>query len=364
MMTPGVVAISDWSVVSPYGLGKDVFAEGLHGARGTVTQLDVDHWRSAEDRACLVPGFDVREVLGRKGTRTMDRLTGLAVAAIGELLATTGVDDDDARLAATGLVLGTTIGSAQSTMDFIRPSYTADVPYFVDPAQMPNAAMNGVAARSAIWHRLKGPNATVAGGHAAGLHALGYARRLLRSGHATDVVCGGAEEYSTARSWLEHRSRGGERATAVPGEGCAVLMLTAAENAAESAQAELLAVYNSVCLDSDFRQSVRACLLDLLGRAGASPSDVWAASSSDSPGAGTAEKEVVVEVFGSEAAERVAVTELVGDTGCASAGFQIAAILAAAAEDEAAIGKLAVVSSSDRDGTVAGALLRLRGPAC
>ncbi|WP_414941217.1 beta-ketoacyl synthase N-terminal-like domain-containing protein [Amycolatopsis sp. cmx-11-51] len=364
-MTPGAVAITDWSVVSPYGLGNDAFAEGIHTARGTVTRLDLDHWQSAEDRACLVPGFDVREVLGHRGTRTMDRLTGLAVAAIGELLARTGVDNDDARLAATGLVLGTAIGSAQSTMDFIRPSYTADVPYFVDPAQMPNAAMNGVAARSAIWHRLKGPNATVAGGQAAGLHALGYARRLLRSGHVTDVVCGGAEEYSTARSWLDHRSRGGERATAVPGEGCAVLMLTAAENTGGSAQAELLAVHNSVCLDSDFRQSVRACLLDLLGRAGASPADVWAAASSgDSPGAGTAEQDVMVEVFGSEATERVAVTELVGDTGCASAGFQIAAILAAAAEDEAAIGKLAIVSSSDRDGTVAGALLRLRGPAC
>jgi hypothetical protein len=160
-----------------------------------------------------VPDFQVRAVLGKKGTRSMDRVTGLAITTVGRLL-------DDAprnREVATGesaaLVLGTTIGSVQSQMDFVRDSFTGERPYLVDPARFPNAVMNCAAGQSAIWHRLKGPNTTIAGGRAAGLYALNYTRRLLRFGRAGTVLCGAVEEFSTERSWLGRHTREAEGAT-------------------------------------------------------------------------------------------------------------------------------------------------------
>ncbi|QWF84496.1 beta-ketoacyl synthase N-terminal-like domain-containing protein [Amycolatopsis sp. CA-230715] len=357
------VAITDWAAVSPFGIGRDAFANGIREAKGTAAALDPERWPTAEDRACLVPGFEVREVLGNAGTRTMDRFTGLAVAAIGDLLRRWAGDPDTGDRAETGLVLGTTMGSAQSTMDFVRPSFTAIAPFFVDPAQMPNAVMNCAAARSAIWHRLTGPNATVAGGHSAGLHALGYARRLMRYGHAAHVVCGAVEEYSAARSWLEHHTRDGARAAAAPGEGCAVLMLE--EPGAEAPLADVLDVVSEACLDEDFGRAVRTCLRELLDRSGARAEEVWAASVSDAPGpAGEQERDAVRELFGDGPVERVPVAGLIGDTAAASGAFQIAAVLAVAEEDTGAAGRLAAISSVDGDGTVSAALLRLRGRAC
>ncbi|MFJ9887207.1 hypothetical protein ACIQRW_15240 [Streptomyces sp. NPDC091287] len=78
--------------------------------RTTDAAVDTERWRVPETRAHLVPGFEVRQTLGKKGTRSMDRVTGLTVAAVGNLLE----QDDATRESATGeraaLVLATTTG--------------------------------------------------------------------------------------------------------------------------------------------------------------------------------------------------------------------------------------------------------------
>lgn len=175
----GRPVITAWSAVSPYGIGRAVFAEGLRERRGTVTELGPEHGSTPDGVGCVVPAFGIRDVLGKKGTRSMDRVTGLAVTAVGSLLD----DADRNRAVGTGegaaFALGTTTGSAQSMMDFTRDSLTGEQPFFVDPARFPNTVMNCAAGQSAIWYQLKGPNATIAGGRTAGLHALNYSRRLL-----------------------------------------------------------------------------------------------------------------------------------------------------------------------------------------
>lgn len=139
----------------------------------------------------------------------MDRVTGLAVTAVGSLL------DDGERNRAVGtgegaaFALGTTTGSAQSMMDFTRDSLTSEQPFFVDPARFPNTVMNCAAGQSAIWYQLKGPNATIAGGRTAALHALNYSRRLLGSGRARTVLCG--ERRSSRRPRLAGAPRVGRR---------------------------------------------------------------------------------------------------------------------------------------------------------
>ena len=195
--------ITAWSAVSGYGHGRAAFTEGVLAGRRTAAGLDPGRWPAPgpEPKAGLVPQFDPRTALGRKGTRTMNRVTGLAVAAVGEL-----ADDPAADKAGLALVLGTTTGSVQSMMDFTRASLTGERPFDVEPAVIPNSVMNCAAAQCAIWHRIQGPNITLAGGRPSGLLALAYARRLLLAERADAVLCGAAEEYSPARSWLDRKS--------------------------------------------------------------------------------------------------------------------------------------------------------------
>lgn len=357
----GRPVITAWSAVSPFGIGRTVFAEGVRERRSTVAALGADGAGGPRDEACVVPAFDVRAVLGKKGTRSMDRVTGLAVTAVGALL------DDAERNRAVGtgegaaLALGTTTGSAQSMMDFTRESLTGDQPFFVDPARFPNTVMNCAAGQSAIWYQLKGPNTTIAGGRTAGLHALNYSRRLLAAGRAQTVLCGAAEEYSTARAWLEHHSGDGAQAPPL-GEGCAVLLVepAAGDDAGQPVLAEILAVELGVVLRDDVAGSLVACLRGALRRSGVGITEIVAVARSGAPGAeGDAEAAVVGELpAGVEAADLTQVG-LIGDTGAASAAFQTAALLAHAEDDPAVAGKVGLVTSVDRSGTVGCALLRL-----
>ncbi|HEY7482833.1 MAG TPA: beta-ketoacyl synthase N-terminal-like domain-containing protein [Streptosporangiaceae bacterium] len=357
---PGAVArtvISTWSAVSPYGLDRSDFTAGVRDERHASGPL--------------VPGFDIREVLGKKGTRSMDRITALAVAATGQLLTAPDGGRIDGAGDDTALVLGINISSAQSAMDFTRDSLVQDRPYFVNPAHFPNVVLNCAAAQCAIWHRLQGPNATISGGRAAGLLALGYALRLQRSGRATTVACGAAEEYSATRARLEHLAEPERPAGALFGEGCAMVLLEPPGRPGASGRtelAEVLALEFGVHRGpADVRPVLAACLDRAFAAAGESPDRLWAVISSGGPDpTGTAEDAALADSLGAGAPVRLHTTDLVGDTYAASAAFGLAAALALAVPEpavrEAAVreaGRTALVTAVDRDGVVGCALLRL-----
>ncbi|WP_031076408.1 beta-ketoacyl synthase N-terminal-like domain-containing protein [Streptomyces sp. NRRL WC-3742] len=355
--------ITAWSAVSPFGIGRAAFAQGLRERRTTAAALAPELAPTSDGTACVVPGFDVRSALGKKGTRSMDRVTGLAVTAVGALL------EDGPRNKAVGtgeraaLALGTTTGSAQSMMDFTRDSLTGQEPFFVDPAKFPNTVMNCAAGQCAIWYQLKGPNATIAGGRVAGLHALSYSRRLLAAGRARTVLTGAAEEFSAARAWLEHHAAEGAGAPAL-GEGCAVLLVEppAQDGEEQPVLAELLAVELGVALDGDVRPVLARTLRRALAQAGVEPGEVAVVARSGAPGPeGEAETAAVHEVLGGAGAVDLAPAELIGDTGAAAAAFQAAALLAYAEDRPAeASGRIGVVTSVDRAGSVGCAVLGLR----
>jgi len=293
-----MIDITAWSAVSPYGLDATSFAAAVRARRPAMRWADPAGPPGTV--ASLVPGFDQRALLGRKGTKGMDRVTGLAITAVGAL---GGAHNRD-----TALVLGTTGGSVRSAMNLTRASLTAERPYDVDPATIPSVVMNCAAGHCAIWHGITGPNTTIAGGRAAGLLCLAYARRLLRAGRASTVLCGAAEEYSAERSWLARHDTG------FVGEGAAMLRL----ESSHARTAQPLATVLAVGTTAD----------EVLERAGVRADEVWAVIAGSE-----AERDAVAPLFGSGALERVPlVAELAGDTGAVSAVFGIAAALAVAGD--------------------------------
>lgn len=360
--------ITGWAALSPWGMGGADFAAGLRSGRDTAVRLDREVWQTPFDRACLIPDFDIRQVLGRKGTRSMDRASALAVATVGRLL-----DDGGARLPgvdeSTSLTLGTSTGSAQSMMSFTRDSFVGERPYLVDPARFPNTVMNCAAGQSAIWHRLKGPNTTLAGGRATGLLALRYALRLHRAGRARTLLCGAVEEFSPARAWLEWHSRrragggAGGDAQAPLGEGAAVWLMEGAEEAAAHGRRPLavpLGVEFGFAADlARIRPVLADCVRRLLDRTGLAPADIAVVADSGAPGAeGAAERDVLADVLGAGSPDRLDCAAHIGDTFAASAAFQIAATMATAEPGEE---RTALIVSVEANGVVGAALLATTG---
>lgn len=359
------LVITRWSAISPFGIGRKEFQEGIRAGRRPLAPLNAEQWSTPYQHAYLVPDFSVRDLLGKKGTRGMDRATGLAVGVTAELLR----DGDSGSPAvptgeSTGLVLGTTTGSADSMMGYTRTSMQKSKPFLVDPALMPYTVMNCAAGQCAIRHDLKGPNATVAGGQSAGLLALNYARRLLASGRAERILCGAAEEFSSARAWIEHRRNSGTTADMVLGEGSAMFLVEAADNTAaeRTPLAEIVDVRSRTHSHGDIHSAIAACVSDILRRNGVRAEDVWAiAPSGGQTPYEKQESDALHECFPGSDIKWISVTDVLGDTGAASAAFQIAATLTLADLHPEAEGRLAVITSVDRDGIVACSLLRTGG---
>jgi 3-oxoacyl-[acyl-carrier-protein] synthase II len=357
MTGPEPAVLTAWSVMSPFDLDVEGFVAGVAAGKPVATALDPDVWPVPQQAGALVPGYDVRALLGRKGTRSMDRATGLAVATVGALLRSAGGELPTGALA---LVLGTGTGSVQSIMDFTRDSLTQEKPYHVDPARFPSTVMNCAAGQCAIWHGLRGPNTTIAGGRATGLLALNYALRLRRGGHADAVLCGSVEEFSVQRCWLEWHTREPADRDQALGEGCAVFLLEsaqAAQRAGRTAVAEILALEFGVYDDDQPAGDVLARTIRVaLRRGGVAAQDVWAVALGGGPYA-AAERGAL-----SSAAltpREVRVDELIFDTSAASAAFQLAALLAVTRTEPEPTGRHALLTSIDRDGVAGCALLRL-----
>ncbi|MCX4819027.1 3-oxoacyl-ACP synthase [Streptomyces sp. NBC_01142] len=340
--------ITAWSAVSPYGIGSEALTDGLRSRTAVDPVPAPEEWLSAPSAtARMVPDFDVREALGKAGTRGMDRMTGLTAVAVRELLG------DDAGGPGTGLVLGTASGSVQGFLEFTKASLEGDRPIDVPPSKVPNMAMNRAASASAIRHHLKGPNSTVAAGRLSGLIALAHARRLLADGRAERVLCGSVEEYSATRAHLAHRAYDDE---AVLGEGCAMLLLEHAGSGPGEALAEVLAVHHRVALTGDFAEALTATLHTALEAAAVRPDEVWATAPGGAPGpAGEQEQQVLQALFDPAVRNRVPSPALLGDTAAATGAFQIASLLAA----PAGAGRIAVITATDPDGPVGAAVLRL-----
>jgi len=339
--------ITAWSALSPFGHGRTVFTEGILAGVRVAPVSTKDDWASAD--ACVVPDFDVVEQLGRKGTSSMDRTSALAVATLRALQ----TDEAGAMLPdpATGVVLGTTSGSARTQFEFTRDSLTRRKPYFVNPAQMPFALMNSAAAQSAMWHGLTGPNSTIAAGRVASPAVLRYASRLLRTGRTKGVFVGAAEEHSGARELLERGQ--------LLGEGAVLLFLQTASAGNRAALAEVVA--------SDMRfhdGAPRRALAESLrhAMAGFTVDEVWGlALSAAEPELSEVEDDAAGEVLGQQVGTVVRPGQLIGDTGAASGVFGLAALLAHAETNASARGRLAVATSVDRDGTAGCVVLRLVG---
>ncbi|GAA2398769.1 beta-ketoacyl synthase N-terminal-like domain-containing protein [Streptomyces glaucosporus] len=360
------LVFSAWSAVSPYGVGSEAFTEGIASGRGAVGELDRAAHPGPFDRCGLIPDFTAAEYVGRKGTRTMDRVTAIAVTAVGRLLASCD-PGLTARPEQVGLVLGTGSGSVQSIMDFTRDSLTGERPYHVDPARFPNTVMNRAAGQSAIWHGIKGPNTTVAGGWLTGLLVLSYAVRLHRGGHCLRVLCGAAEEYSTQRAWLEWHGRApGDRETPL-GEGGAVFLLESAEDAHAAGRVPLAEVratrFRAYGEQHEVRPALAVCVRDALEAAGVAAGDVRRVAPLGAGGALAAQEEAAVtDALGGVEPEWIRCRPLLGDTSAASTSLQLAAVLAAAGGSGLGPDEAALVTGVERDGTVGCVVLGGSGP--
>ncbi len=195
-----VVVVTGMGIVSPVGIGLELFWEALINGRSGVapiTKFDVSDLSTKI--AGEVRNFDPLVYIEKKEARRMDRFTQFAISA-----AKMAVDDADLRLGEidkkrTAVILGTGIGGTQ-TFEEQHKTLLDKGAGRVSPFFVPMMIANMAAGQISIYLDAHGPNFTVVSACASSTNAIGEAMKLIQRGDADIVVTGGSEAALTPMS--------------------------------------------------------------------------------------------------------------------------------------------------------------------
>lgn len=195
------VAITGIGVVSPFGVGRDVFwravSEGRSGTRA-IERFDASEFHCQV--AATVPDHEVAAALeavpleGRSDPRRMARVSQIAVLAAREAI-------DDAGLAESrddglGVLVGSGAGGIDVGERQYGDFYSGDR-HRVSPYAIPVSIVGIVSSEISIALGLRGPSHVMSTGCTSSTDAIGYAANLIRHGEVDAIVTGGADACVT-----------------------------------------------------------------------------------------------------------------------------------------------------------------------
>jgi len=191
------VVVTGLGCVSPVGnTVAESWGNLLAGKPGIdfITQFD------AANFACRfageVKGFDIAAYIPEKEARHMDRFIHLGLAAACQAVEDSGLPSGDKLPAELAERIGVNIGAGIGGLPMIEQTHaelTNRGPRRVSPFFVPASIINMISGHVSIKYGFKGPNIAVVTACTTGLHAVGLSARMIESGDADVMVCGGAE---------------------------------------------------------------------------------------------------------------------------------------------------------------------------
>src|SRR5215471_18787828 len=189
------VAITGAGVISPLGDSPALLHQALCQGDSGLHPVEESSFDQRINRlAGHISSFKPESYLPEKCFRALDRTGQLVVATAKLALENCGWTTETLKEHDVGLVLGTMFGSVHTISQFDRRALVHG-PSCASPMDFANTVINAAAGQTAIWHKLRGTNSTIACGSTSGLVALGYATDLIRHGHQTAILAGGADEF-------------------------------------------------------------------------------------------------------------------------------------------------------------------------
>lgn len=191
------VVVTGMGVIASLGHNVDDFwANILAGKNGIdrVTLFD------AKDYTCQigaeVRGWDATQHMDPKEVRRNDRYTHFGFCAARQAVANAKLDmtrEDPDRV---GVIIGSGIGGMM-TIETQHSVLLSRGPRKVSPFMIPSLISNMCGGLVAIELGARGPNFGVVSACATATHAIGESLRMIRTGEADVMVCGGSEAAIT-----------------------------------------------------------------------------------------------------------------------------------------------------------------------
>lgn len=351
------IVITGIGVLSPLGIGKDAFWQGLEAAQPGFRDVSLfDTSDLSVHTAGEVPDFDAKNYLGKKGLRNLDRATKLICSATRLALDDAKFEVTEQNADDTGIVVGTTLGSVSSISEFDKTALR-DGFHALNPAAFPNTVINSPASHASIFFKAKGLNSTIATGYTSFLSALYYAMDFLELNRVKHILVGCVEEMciQTFLGFYKLKfmsgSKDGKKTICCPfdkrrngiifSEGACMFMLETQETA-QARGAKIYGEVKSVGLGFDcFKiykynprgDGIKHAMTQTLADAEIKPNniDCLIANANSSVAADKIETEAIKQIFNTDAHKTPisAIKSMLGESYSSSAGFSMAAALCA-----------------------------------
>ena len=252
MVRPRQAVITGIGVVSPFGIGRELFRRGLREGLSATRRIALfDPQELPCQVAAEVPGFDPAAFLPEQDRDRVGRVVPMAIAATTEAMTDAGLDPERLAPEMRGRI-GVLLGSGAGAIDFAERQYEA---YYrhgirrVNPFAISSSVVGMVSSEVSIRFGLTGPSHVFSNGCTSSTDALGYALRTIQRGDASILIAGGAEACITrgmlegfcrmraaAIGWNDRPERASrpfnaDRSGFVLGEGAYILVLEESEHA-------------------------------------------------------------------------------------------------------------------------------------
>ena len=188
------VVITGIGVLSPIGIGRQAFADGIKEGRSGVrriTRFDVKDL--PVQIAAEIANFDPSQYLSPKKLKQMDRCTQFAVSAALMAVADAKLDLEKMDRERVGGLIGTAIGGLRWAFEqnLVRHLGGSDK---MNPYSMIATYPNAVSGQVSLELGLKGRTDTISSGCASAGTAFGVAAEMIQRGELDVVVVGGTED--------------------------------------------------------------------------------------------------------------------------------------------------------------------------
>ena len=193
---PRRVVITGMGCVTPIGIGRDAFWDGLRSGTSGVRKIEsFDVSDSAVKIAAEVRNFDVETQLNPKDRKHVPRTVPLVLAAAREAMADAGIDTEDMpieRRRSIGVEIGTGGGGlafAEKHYEywFIGPKHQASV--YIIPA----STHGGLSSEISMALGLRGLSHVVSTGCTSSTDAIFYAAQHIALGRQDVMIAGGVD---------------------------------------------------------------------------------------------------------------------------------------------------------------------------
>jgi 3-oxoacyl-[acyl-carrier-protein] synthase II len=190
------IVITGLGMVTPLGIGKDLFTQNLFQGRSGISPIErFPTLHLPSHLGGEIKDFHPQDFIFSKNFRRMDRLSQYVTAAARMAM-------DDAQISVTpgnrdrvGIIMGTAFGPTELKTQCMHTLFTRG-PAKIHPNVVPNSVLNAPAGHASIEMGFRGINTTVNHQAASGEIALVYAMMELQRGTADVVLAGGAEIIS------------------------------------------------------------------------------------------------------------------------------------------------------------------------